>query len=168
MTDVYTTVVGFVGTDVDYHQGNGTAARATFRLASTPRYFDSTQGAWREQETVWFSVKVWRGLASNVASSIRKGEPVIVYGRVRNHSWRDEHDEERSRQELEAVAVGHDLTRGTSAYLRRQTPAATEHQQRSPEADTQVHPQPTAERAAWPGPVSDGQRPTAPREVVTT
>lgn len=118
MSDVLMTVVGYVGTDVDYREGNGTGARAMFRVGSTPRFFDRNQGAWRDQETVWVTVKAWRTLAQNVSSSVRKGEPVIVVGKMRAQVWKDEHGEPRRREVLEATSVGHDLTRGTSAYLR--------------------------------------------------
>ena len=118
MSDVQVTVVGYVGTDIDYRDGNGAGARAMFRVGSTPRFFDRNQGTWRDQETVWMTVKVWRSLAQNVSSSVRKGEPVIVVGKLRTDSWTDEHGETRRRDVLEATSVGHDLTRGTSAYLR--------------------------------------------------
>ncbi len=178
MSNVYTTVQGFVGTDVDYRDGNGAPARATFRLASTPRYFDASQGTWRDQETLWFTVKAWRALASNVSSSVRKGEPVVVHGRMKSHTWRDDRDEERSRLEIEAISVGHDLSRGTSAFLRKQPPGSADHVQRPDQ--TQNRDQPRHETAAspggaprkevpgWPPLVAAGERPGASREAVTT
>ena len=121
MGDVQVTVVGYVGTDIDYREGNGTGARAMFRVGSTPRFYDRNQGAWRDQETVWLTVQAWRTLAQNVMSSVRKGEPVIVVGKLRAHAWKDDEGEIRRRHVLEATSVGHDLTRGTSAYLRTST-----------------------------------------------
>ncbi len=123
MSEVQVTVVGYVGTDVDYREGNGTGARARFRVGSTPRFFDQGRGTWRDLETVWVTVKAWRGLAQNVASSVRKGEPVVVVGKLRTESWTDaETGETRRREVIDATAVGHDLSRGTSAYLRRSQP----------------------------------------------
>ncbi len=115
MYDGMLTIGGNVGNDVDFVD-NGGAALAVFRLASTPRWFDRATGSWRDQETVWLTVKAWRNLAHNVKASVCKGEPVIVTGRLRASRWKDEDGQERTRTYVEAVAVGHDLNRGTSAY----------------------------------------------------
>jgi single-strand DNA-binding protein len=134
VSDVQITVIGWVGTDVEFSGGNGTGtARASFRVASTPRFYDRSSGEWRDQETVWVTVKAWRALATHVSSSVRRGEPVIVVGKLRAESWRDEAGEARRRDVVEAITVGHDLTRGTAAYLRR--PVA-------PSGDATVAPQP--------------------------
>ena len=69
------------------------------------------------------TVKAWRGLAHNVKASVCKGEPVIVTGRLRASRWKDEAGEERTRIVVDAVAVGHDLNRGTTAYRRTERPA---------------------------------------------
>jgi len=122
MYDAMLTIGGYVGTDVDFRDGNGTGALAVFRVGSTPRRFDRASGSWRDQETVWMTVKAWRGLAHNVKASVRKGEPVLVTGRLRASRWKDESGEERSRVVIDAVAVGHDLNRGTSAFLRTERP----------------------------------------------
>ena len=73
---------------------------------------------------MWLTVKAWRGLAHNVKASVGKGEPVVVHGRLRASRWKDEETgEDRSRTVIEAVAVGHDLNRGTTAYRRTERPA---------------------------------------------
>ena len=124
MYDAMLTIGGYVGTDVEFWEGNGSGALAVFRLGSTPRWFDRSSGSWRDQETVWLTVKAWRGLAHNVKASVGKGEPVVVHGRLRASRWKDEETgEDRSRTVIEAVAVGHDLNRGTTAYRRTERPA---------------------------------------------
>ncbi len=130
MEDVQVTVFGWVGTDPEFHTGQGHGDRATFRLASTPRFFDRSRGDYREHETVWLGVKTWRGLAHNVASSVHKGDPVVVVGKLRAQVYKVE-GEERRYQELEATSVGHDLTKGTSMFRRaaRVVESAQSHQQ---------------------------------------
>ena len=122
MYDAMLTIGGYVGTDVEFREGNGSGALAVFRVGSTPRWFDRSSGSWRDQETVWMTVKAWRGLAHNVKASVSKGEPVIVTGRLRASKWKDEAGEERTRIVVDAVAVGHDLNRGTTAYRRAERP----------------------------------------------
>jgi single-strand DNA-binding protein len=118
MSDVTVTVFGYVGTDVEFQGGNGKPERAMFRLGSTPRYFDRAAGKWRDADTVWLNVKAWRDLARNVASSIHKGEPVIVVGKLRASVWTDDAGVEHRRDVVEATTVAHDLARGTSAFRR--------------------------------------------------
>ena len=118
MSDVTVTVFGYVGSDVEFHgSGNGTD-RAIFRVGSTPRFFDRSQGTWRDLETVWVTVKAWRGLAHNVASSVHKGEPVVVIGKLRTQVWNDKDGQPQRRDVLEASTVCHDLAKGTSAFRR--------------------------------------------------
>ncbi|HLR85167.1 MAG TPA: single-stranded DNA-binding protein [Nocardioidaceae bacterium] len=117
--DAQVTISGYVGTNVEFRPGGTNGAdRAMFRLATTPRFLDRRQGVWREQETVWMTVKAWRTLAQNAASSIRRGEPVVVIGRLRTERWDGDDGHERRRDVLEATMVAHDLSRGTSAFQR--------------------------------------------------
>jgi single-strand DNA-binding protein len=118
MSDVSVTVFGYVGTEVEFRGGNGKAERAMFRIGSTPRWFDRATREWRDSDTVWLTVKAWRDLARNVASSINKGEPVVVVGKLRASVWTGDDGAEHRRDVLEATTVAHDLARGTSAFRR--------------------------------------------------
>jgi single-strand DNA-binding protein len=118
MSDVTVTVFGYVGTDVEFQGGNGKPERAMFRIGSTPRYFDKMAREWRDADTVWLNVKAWRDLARNVASSVHKGEPVVVVGRLRTSVWKGDDGVEHRRDVIEATTVAHDLARGTSAFHR--------------------------------------------------
>ncbi len=118
MSDVTVTVFGYVGTDVEFQGGNGKPERAMFRIGSTPRYFDKMAREWRDSDTVWLNVKAWRDLARNVASSVHKGEPVVVVGKLRTSVWTSDDGVEHRREVIEATTVAHDLARGTSAFHR--------------------------------------------------
>lgn len=118
MGEVQVTVSGWVGSDPEFHSGHEPRSdRVSFRLASTARFFDRSQGGYRDQETVWLSVKAWRDLAHNIAGSVHVGEPVVVVGRLRTHSYTVD-GENKQYQELEASTVGHDLALGTSMFRR--------------------------------------------------
>jgi len=119
MSDVTVTVFGYVGSDVEFHGGGNGTDRAIFRVGSTPRFFDRAQGSWRDLETVWVTVKAWRTLAHNVASSIHKGDPVVVIGRMRTQVWGGDDGQPPNRRDvLEASTVCHDLAKGTTAFRR--------------------------------------------------
>jgi single-strand DNA-binding protein len=118
MTDTLVTLHGWVGGDVNFRTPKDINV-ATFRVGCTPRV--KRNGSWEDGETTWYSVTAWRSLAENVRDSIHRGEAVIVHGRLRSHTWsRGEGEPDGSSLEVEAILVGHDLTRGTSAFLRKQ------------------------------------------------
>jgi single-strand DNA-binding protein len=116
--ETYVTVQGWVGSEPDFKEIGGQTAHATFRVASTPRQFNRSNGTYIDKPTTWFSVECWRALAQNTFDSVHVGQPVIVTGRLRTHQWTDEAGELHSRVVLEAFSVGHDLTRGTTTFTK--------------------------------------------------
>ena len=91
MNEPYVTLQGWVGNEV-VHRETKEGAVANFRVGSTPR-FRRRSGEWADGPTSWFSVACWRGLADNVRDSIRKGDPVVVHGRLRPDVWKREDGE---------------------------------------------------------------------------
>lgn len=90
---------------------------ANFRVASTQRRFDREAGQWVDGTTLFVSVTAWRALADNVAASLLRGQPVMVHGRYYQRDYVKD-DQPRTTYELEAVSVGHDMSRGTSEFRR--------------------------------------------------
>lgn len=115
MNDSYLTVRGWVGGDVE-RKTVGDAPLATLSVGSTPRRM--RDGEWVDGETQWFKVTCWRALALNVAASVRKGDAVVVHGRVRMERWTRADGSPGSGWSLEAVSVGHDLSWGTSQFTK--------------------------------------------------
>jgi single-strand DNA-binding protein len=115
MTDTVIHMLGHAGTDVEHRQvGNGTDL-STFRLASTPRRFDRGANQFIDGTTTWITVQCWRSLAAHVRDSVRRGDPLIVVGKLKTEEWTKD-DARHTRMVLEATAVGHDLSRGVSAF----------------------------------------------------
>ena len=160
--DAQVTISGFVGTNVEFRPGGTNGSdRARFRLATTPRFLDRRQGVWRDHETVWMTVKAWRTLAQNVASSLRCGEPVVVIGRLRTERWDGEDGQERRRDVLEATMVAHDLSRGTTAFRRNDRPVERGDQASGAPADTHSAGQTGEEPAAASSQGTDNRIPAA-------
>jgi single-strand DNA-binding protein len=57
-------------------------------------------------------------LATNVRQSVTVGDALIVTGRLFTRDWEDENSVKRTAYELEAMAVGHDLSRGRAVFER--------------------------------------------------
>jgi single-strand DNA-binding protein len=113
----FITVRGFVATDITTSTTPGGVATASFRIGSTGRRYDRSAGAWVDGHTNWFRVQGYRQLAGNLGCSIRKGQPVIVVGRLRMRSWEKDGRIYHS-AEIDADSVGHDLTLGSANFIR--------------------------------------------------
>jgi single-strand DNA-binding protein len=107
-------MTGNVGSEVEFRQVRDDLAFASFRLACTPR--TRKAGDWVDGETTWIAVSCSRAMAEHVRSSIGKGDPVIVVGRLRTTRWIDSQGVEQERMIIEATSIGHDLSRGTSVF----------------------------------------------------
>ena len=88
--DVNITVVGNVVADPELRFTSTGAAVATFRVASTPRRYDSQSGQWVDGEALFLTCNVWRQVAENIAETLTKGycyrsPPVPL---VRYPEWR--------------------------------------------------------------------------------
>ena len=109
------TLTGNVVNDVVLRQTSGGPV-ANFRMACDNGYRDRRSGQWIER-TVYLGVSAWRGLAENVATSVFRGQPVVVVGRLKQREW--ERDGQKVTViEVDAELVGHDLVRGTARFAR--------------------------------------------------
>lgn len=116
MNDIIT-VRGTIGTDPKQIQTATGLDITTFRLASTPRRFDKEKGEWVDLETNWYGVSAYRHLARNTARCLKKGDPVVVYGRIKIRPW--ESDEKKGLAiDIDADAIGHNLMFGTASFTR--------------------------------------------------
>ncbi|WP_127480230.1 single-stranded DNA-binding protein [Nocardioides pantholopis] len=121
MSDTLVTLQGWLGGDVTLRQAAGVPV-ASFRVACTPRRYQRSTDTWGDGPTQWYTVNVWRGLAENAARSLRRGDPVVLHGRLNLSVWVNAQGEEVTTFEVDAVHVGHDLSRGTSAFTRTPRP----------------------------------------------
>ena len=122
MTDNIT-LIGFVATEPKHFVTREGLAITSFRLASTQRRFDRAQGRWSDGETNWYTISTFRQLAINVTTSVKKGDRVMVSGRLRIRGW-EAGERSGITVEVEADAVGHALAWGTAVFTRSVIQAA--------------------------------------------
>lgn len=122
------TLTGLVATAPKHIVTSENLQITSFRLASTQRRFDRSEQKWVDADTNWYTVTAFRNLAANAIGSILKGQRVMVTGRLRIRDWQSG-EKVGTTIEVDADALGHDLTFGTSSFTR--TPSAT-----TAEADT--------------------------------
>ena len=107
MADTHVTITGNLTDDPDLrHTPNGNPV-ATFRLAVTARVKDGE--GWRDGDTSFFRINVWRQLAEHVAESLAKGDRAVVIGRLKSRSWETPEGDKRSVVEVEADEVAPSL-----------------------------------------------------------
>jgi single-strand DNA-binding protein len=64
---------------------------------------------WKDGDTLWISATCWERLAENVAESTKKGDLVIVTGRLLTEEWTDRESNKRSAITLKVESLGADL-----------------------------------------------------------
>lgn len=124
MNETMICAVGNVATQPVYRE-LATGASVRFRLAATARYLDREKNEWTDGHTNFFTVWANRQLATNVSASLNVGDPVVVQGRLKVRSEVREGQPSWTSADIDAVAIGHDLARGTSAFRRTQRPENT-------------------------------------------
>ena len=124
MNEPFVTFQGWVGNDLVLRDTKDGSV-VNFRVGSTPR-IRRRNGDWVDGQTSWFSVSCWRGLAENLCDSVRKGDPVVVHGRLRTDVWEREGGATSTTYVVEAMYVGHDLSRGTAKFTRSSRPERAE------------------------------------------
>lgn len=122
MHQINVSLIGVAVSDVRAATTESGHAVARFRLVSRPRKFDSATGAFIDLDPSFVTILCWRHLADHVAASVRKGDQVVVTGRMRVREW-EQQGRSRVSVEVEAHSVGLDLNRG---------PAGPHHRASSP------------------------------------
>lgn len=111
------TVAGLVATTPRHLVTAEGLPTTSFRLATSSRRFDRALGKWVDGETNWYTITAFKQLAINAAGSINKGDRIMVQGILRVRDW-DNGERAGTSVEIEAEAIGHDLTWGTSIFTR--------------------------------------------------
>ncbi|MFC8300933.1 single-stranded DNA-binding protein [Micromonospora orduensis] len=159
MFDTYVTIVGNVLTTPEWRRTTqSNTLVANFKVASTARRLDRDSGRWVDGNSLRVRVNCWRKLAEGVAASVMVGDPVVVCGRLYTRDWTDDAGNHRTLYELEAVAVGHDLSRGRARFLRNR-PSMTTSTVEDAEAESRVHGESTEPVPAGEAPVLPDDRP---------
>ena len=171
------TIVGRVGTNPQVSLGS-TGDRVSFRVVSTDRRFDKSTGGWVDGEECWLTVVCWQGLAKAVMTTIRKGDPVVVIGRINNRRF-EKNGVTQYFTDIRADLVGLDTVRLGSRFTRSLAEPA--HPQESAAAEADAGGSPGGEQveqaaaADWqdgpedePAPWDTGEVPADDREKVLT
>jgi single-strand DNA-binding protein len=127
---MYDTIVTLLGNVMTAPEWRRTAATGTyvvtFRFASTSRRFDRASERWIDGDSLRLKVACWRKLGQNVFHSVQLGDPLLIQGRLYSRDWTDGDGNRHTSYELDALSVGHDLSRGVAQFARRKAVGATD------------------------------------------
>jgi single-strand DNA-binding protein len=111
------TVVGNLTRDPEERMTRNGETMLSFSVASSRRWKNKND-EW-EEETSYFDVTAWSELARNTALSLRKGNRVIVVGRLKQESWEDKSGEKKNKIVVIAEDIGPSLRKAQIPEINR-------------------------------------------------
>ncbi len=122
------TLIGNLTADPELRFTKTGTAVADFTVASTPRSF--RDGQWQDGDPLFLRCTVWRETAEHVADSLKRGDRVVVTGRLQQRSYETREGEKRTTVELLVDEVGASLRYATAKLTKkeREHPASEEGQ----------------------------------------
>lgn len=121
------TIDGRVAAEPELRFGQSGTAVCRLRLVAADRRKNESSGEWEDGDTLWLDATCFGKLAENVVESVKKGDLVLVYGKLRTEEWQDrDSGQKRSKVTMIADSVGAGL------QFRVLPHAGSVHEQREP------------------------------------
>ena len=108
----------------------------TFRVATTP-YRRTADGKFVDGETSFYDVIAFNALAANTTAGLRKGQPVLVEGKLAIKTYIGNDGNAHTSAQIDADHIGHDFTWGRASFERVSRAAALGHD-RTADPDVQA------------------------------
>ncbi|MBN1562957.1 MAG: single-stranded DNA-binding protein [Anaerolineae bacterium] len=100
----YTVIIGNVGREPEMRYTQSGVAVCDFSVAVSRNWTDRNTNE-RREETTWFKVSAWRGLAETVNQYVHKGMQIMVAGRVTASAYIGQDGEARASLEITAQDI---------------------------------------------------------------
>ncbi|WP_018685145.1 single-stranded DNA-binding protein [Actinokineospora enzanensis] len=108
MNETMVTLAGRVVSEITKRRCPDERDLTQFRLYVKERRYDPDTGSWRDGDSLFIGVRCWGRLGEHVDTSVRRGDRVIVFGRLYHREYRSD-AVQRIDPQVEARAVGIDL-----------------------------------------------------------
>lgn len=96
-------IIGNLGQDPEMRYTPNGKPVTSFSVAVNRAW--KTPDGERHEETEWFNVVAWDGLAETCKQYLSKGQPVYIEGRLQTRRWDDQEGKKHSRTELVASGM---------------------------------------------------------------
>jgi single-strand DNA-binding protein len=115
--EAHISLMGYVAGDPTFSKvGKNQVPKLVLRVCWTPRRRNSLTGEWIDGNRSFANVICWRQLAENGSICLRRGDPVVVRGRLDVRTFTGRDGQRRTIVDVEASALGPDLTRGVADF----------------------------------------------------
>lgn len=101
------TVIGNLVRDPESKGNDGSITK--MRIASTERINDGKE--WKDGDTAYFDVACFKTLAENAMSSLKKGDKVVVHGKLKYREFERKTGEKGHDYEILASEIGLSLSK---------------------------------------------------------
>lgn len=150
------TIVGNIVADPELRFTPAGAAVCNFRVASTPKRFNSQTNQWEDGEALFLTCNAWKHLAENTSDSLAKGMRVIVTGKLKQRSFQTREGDNRTVFEIDVDEVGPSL-RFSTAQVNSNPRESGGQSAASQQFDQATQQGQTAASGAWSQPAQAGQ-----------
>jgi single-strand DNA-binding protein len=110
------TIVGRAGTHPQLSVGL-TGDRVSFRVVATERRFDRAADDWVDGDEFGVTVVCWRTMATAVLNTVRKGDPVVIMGRIATRRF-ERDGATQYFTEVKADFIGLDVAKAGTRFTR--------------------------------------------------
>jgi single-strand DNA-binding protein len=110
------TIVGNLVKDPEEKDFGSDKNVTNIRVACTDRMPDGS-GGWKDGDTAYYNVSAWRSLGKNLASTLKKGDKVIVQGKLKYREYKKTDGTNAHAYEIEATDVGMSIYAKTAKKL---------------------------------------------------
>lgn len=83
------TVTGRLAADPDLRFSPSGTAMARMRVVAADRKLNQQSGEWEDGDTLWIDVTAFKKLAENLVESVKKGDLLVITGKIRTEEWDD-------------------------------------------------------------------------------
>jgi single-strand DNA-binding protein len=101
MSNPTITIVGRVGQDPVKLNGGG----VRLRIVSNDNVKNDSTGKWDDKNTSWWTVKAWKSLAEQTVAVLKKGQEVIIVGKIYEENWTDKDGNTRTSYDINADSI---------------------------------------------------------------
>jgi single-strand DNA-binding protein len=119
------TIVGNLTRDPELRFTRARPGHSKLRCRRQPPRWQNRQTQQWEEATSFFDLVAWAGLGENVAQCLRRGDRIVVSGRLDQRSWENNEGGKRSKVEITANEI--------APSLRWATVEITKNERRTPE-----------------------------------
>ncbi len=133
--EAHVSLAGYVAGEPSYARvGKNKTPRLALRVSWTNRRRDSATGEWVDGNRSFVNVVCWRQLAENASICLRRGDPVVVKGRLDVRTFMGRDGQRKTAVDVEAYALGPDLNRGVAGFRRVWPPSGKTAEQQAAES----------------------------------